>query len=112
MKSNVLSIWQLAAMQLLKDCGKEIQSDIIEQIRDKEDLMALALNVITALLKSGSHALTSALYRLDIPEKKIKQQTLSLSPNERLITVAKAAIERCIQKVEIRRRYSSRENNE
>lgn len=106
MNSKVHTIWHLAAIQLLKDCGQEIHNEIIERITNQEDLMKLATWVIEKLLHSGSHALTAALYRLDIPEKKIRQLTKSIPVGERLTAVSKAAADRCIQKVQFRRLYS------
>lgn len=111
MQNKALSLWQLSAMQLLKDCGKEIREDIIAPISDKEALVQLDIWVVSELLHSGSHSLTAALYRLDISEKKIRLQTQSLSANDRLIIVARAAAERCIQKVELRRLHSDAKRN-
>lgn len=112
MINDLQSIWQLAAMQLLKDCGMVCQNEIIAQIRNKEDLMQMATWVVSELLNSGSHSLTAALYRLDIPEKKIRLRTQTLTANERVTTVAIAAAERCIQKVEMRRLYSDMDRND
>ena len=112
MNSEVHSIWHLAAIQLLKDCGQEVHYEAIERVTQQDDLMQLATWVIGKLLRSGGHELTAALYRLDIPEQKIRQMTQSVSVDERLTAVAKAAVDRCIQKVQFRRLYSDLSRND
>lgn len=112
MNNDLRPIWQLAAMQLLKDCGMVSQNEIIAQIRNKEDLVQMATWVVSQLLNSGSHSLTAALYRLDIPEKKIRLRTQTMTASERVTTVAFSAAERCIQKVEMRRLFSDMDRND
>ena len=109
MPQAMLSIWQLSAIQLLKDCGRELHSDDLSHIRSKDDLIALAKVILADVVQSGAHSLTAALYRLDISEQKIKWRTKSLSPDERLDEVAEAAAERCLRKVEMKRRFSERD---
>ena len=111
MNQDVQSIWQQAAIQLFKDCGKEFHRQEIGRIGNKAELIAQAIRLITSLVEEGGQALTSALYRLDIPEKSIRMKTRDESPDDRLTTVAIAAAERCIQKVEMRRLYSNTDTN-
>ena len=106
MQNKALSLWQLSAMQLLKDCGKEIREDEIYHVTSKADLTNLAQRILTLLIEDGGNTFSNALYRLDLNEGYIRKKLQGESPEDKLRTLAASAADRCIRKVETRRYFS------
>ncbi|MFT6872505.1 MAG: hypothetical protein ACJAVN_001516 [Roseivirga sp.] len=66
----------------------------------------MIVRVVEDLLSKDFNGLINVLYRIDVSEEKLKA-TLALSNDNPASVIAKMILDRQLQKVEIRKRYSS-----
>jgi hypothetical protein len=86
----------------------EIGDDFDASIDNPFDqLLSRLTQIIKHLLDQDFSQLLIILYRIDVPESKVKRM-LEISPPEELASdIAQAIIERQLQKVELRMKYHS-----
>ena len=88
------------------DITNSLQLNSIDEIREK------LLLLINELINKDFHALIQLLYRIDVNEKKIRFY-LNEKPNEDAAGVlADLIIERQLQKIESRKKFSSGNNKD
>lgn len=64
------------------------------------------------LLQNNFDAAMQLLYRIDVPEKKAKAATAGKFADDAAVALAELIIERQVQKIISRRKYSTRMNND
>ncbi len=83
-----------------------LQSDSLNEVREKLVIL------INALINKDFQALIQLLYRIDVNEKKIRLY-LNQKPNEDSANIlADMIIERQLQKIESRKKYKSKNEND
>ena len=83
----------------------------VEETMSMEDVRLFLIDRITRLLESNVDLLLSALYRIDVYERKVKQAFQTATPHQLPEVLADLIIERQIQKIRIRQSYSERDPN-
>ena len=71
-----------------------------------KELYDLTLRNISTLINEGSILFKNLLYRIDVSEKKIHQRMLLRNETQLDEVVSKMIIERCLQKVLTKEKYS------
>lgn len=72
-----------------------------------EELEARLTQLISYLLDKDFNRLINAMYRIDISEEKFKAALNAPNPEDVAPTIARLIIQRELQKIEIRKKYSS-----
>lgn len=84
---------------------KDFQLDLADQeLATKDEFLALLTKVIKQLLDHDFERLLHGLYRIDVDENKVK---VAMTTNNVAENIARLIIERELQKVETRKKYSS-----
>ena len=100
-----------------KDKSISLPDKIVEitnslQPNSQNEIREKLLVLINELINKDFHALIQLLYRIDVNEKKIRLY-LNEKPNEDAASVlADLIIERQLQKIESRKKFRSKNNNE
>ena len=96
-----------ATLQLIQKDLSLPDSDINQSIAPKMDeLHEYLTRAISELLNSDFNRLLNALYRIDVSEKKVAEVISSESPGDIAPRLATLIIERELQKVITRKKYS------
>ncbi|MTI19647.1 hypothetical protein E1176_01295 [Fulvivirga sp. RKSG066] len=83
-----------------------LDSELPDLASDLEDLKKKLTPIINHLLDHDLNRLLTALYRIDVSEAKVKKVIASAKPEIIGDTIAQLIIDRELQKVETRRKYS------
>lgn len=78
----------------------------VDETLSMEDVRNFLIQRITHLLEFDANRLMSALYRIDVYESKVKAAFSTSAPHQLPVVLADLVIERQIQKIRIRQRYS------
>ncbi len=103
----------MSKLELLKETSSLIRKDLFndddyrDENMDYQKLKSILTDKVTELLKNNIGELLRILYRIDVAEQKVKNAFKCLSEEEIAEHIATLIIERQMQKVEIRRKYSS-----
>lgn len=102
----------MSNLELLRETSRLISKDLFDNdelqqnTSDYSSLKNILAVRITELLKTNLNELLRILYRIDVAENKVKNAFKCMSEEEIADQIAKLVIERQMQKVEIRRKYS------
>ena len=100
-----MSIVQQSYQLIKKDLGLEDQFEFENQETDGDRLIKHLTEQINYLLDRDLNRLLNALYRIDIPENKVKELLHSSRQGEIAKNVAIAILEREKQKIITRQQY-------
>ncbi len=104
----------MSNLELLRETSRLISKDLFsnsefqQEIADYHNLKNILTARITELLKSNLNELLRILYRVDVAEHKVKNAFKCISEEEIADQIAQLVIERQMQKIEIRRKYSGK----
>ncbi|QSE97677.1 hypothetical protein [Fulvivirga lutea] len=90
---------------IIKDFNLE-ESDL-PSVKAVEDLRAALLKIVSYLLNNDFEKFILAMYRIDISETKVKTILATSDPENIASELTDLIIERELQKVETRKKYSS-----
>ncbi|HEY8401402.1 MAG TPA: hypothetical protein VIK89_09080 [Cytophagaceae bacterium] len=93
-------------IHIIKDL-KLKQRALPAKISDTRELELKLAQLIEALLKDNLPELMQILYRIDVDEQKVKKALITPFSEEAAENIARLIIQRLIQKIEIRKRYSN-----
>lgn len=94
---------------LIQQLRQSLQLPVSETIREEELLEALTQRV-NQLLDTDFQALVQLLYRLDVPEEKLKQLLRQNPYTDAARIIASLILQRQQQKIESREQYKQRGN--
>lgn len=97
----------LQTVSLIKKDLSLDHDSLPESIASIDDLKELLIPVINYLLDRDMTRLLNALYRIDISENKVKQVLMVENPANIASKLAELIVQRELQKVITRRKYSS-----
>lgn len=103
----------MSNLELLRETSRLISKDLFDNDEfhpdapDYSSLKNILAVRITELLKTNLNELLRILYRIDIAEHKLKNAFKCMSEEEIADQIAILVIERQMQKVEFRRKYSN-----
>ena len=100
-----MSLVQHSYQLIRKDLGLEDPFEFENNERDDDRLVTFLSNQVNYLLDHDFNKLLNALYRIDIPENKVKELLHSSKQGEIAKNIAIAIIEREKQKVITRQQY-------
>ena len=86
-------------------------SNFIDQTNE-EELRQKLIALINELINKDFHALIQLLYRIDVYEKKIRLYLNKNTDADSAAIIADLIIERQLEKIESRRKFSENENRE
>jgi hypothetical protein len=86
-------------------------SHLIDQ-KNEEELRQILIVLINELIVKDFHSLVQLLYRIDVYEKKIRLYLEKKSNEDSAAILADLIIERQLEKIESRRKFSENENRE
>ena len=86
-------------------------SHLIDQ-KNEEKLRQILIVLINELIVKDFHSLVQLLYRIDVYEKKIRLYLEKKSNEDSAAILADLIIERQLEKMESRRKFSENENRE
>ena len=86
-------------------------SHLIDQ-KNEEELRQILIVLINELIVKDFHSLVQLLYRIDVYEKKIRLYLEKKSNEDSAAILADLIIERQLEKMESRRKFSENENRE
>ncbi len=104
----------MSNLELLRETSRLISKDLFnnsefqQEIADYHNLKNILTVRIAELLKSNLNELLRILYRIDVAEHKVKNAFKCISEEEIADQIAQLVIERQMQKIEIRRKYSGK----
>lgn len=97
----------LTTQLIIKDFSLE-KDDLPESISKIDELKTALRQIVTYLLDKDMSRLLLALYRIDVSETKVKLVLAEAEPEKIADSITDLIIERELQKVETRIKYSSR----
>ena len=90
---------------VLKFTNRDFDLEIpVSEVSSQDEFLKLLTRVIQHLLDKDFERLMNGLYRIDVDENKVK---LAMTTDQVAENIARLIIERELQKVETRRKYSS-----
>ncbi|MTI38149.1 hypothetical protein [Fulvivirga lutimaris] len=95
----------LTTQLIIKDFSLE-ETDLPEGISKIDELKVALKKIVSYLLDRDMSRLLLALYRIDVSEKKVKQVLAEAEPGKIAESITDLIIERELQKVETRIKYS------
>jgi len=102
MKNN-----DIAEVSLLITKDLSLDDQELVQLSTTDQLKSRLTQVITYLLDKDFERLLRVMYRIDINEEKLKAALASNPPEDIAPNIAQLILERELQKVQTRRKYSS-----
>ena len=97
----------LTTQLIIKDFSLEV-NDLPDDISKIDELKFALKKIVSYLLDSDMSRLLLALYRIDVSEIKVKQVLAEAEPSEIAESITNLIIDRELQKVETRLKYSGR----
>jgi len=83
-----------------------LDDELPDTVADIEDLKQQLIPIINHLLDKDLNRLLTALYRIDVSEQKVKKIISTGNPEKMADNIAQMVIDREMQKVITRRKYS------
>ena len=92
-----------------KDLGLDQEESLPEIVVSNDHILEENLTkVVQYLINTDFNRLVNAMYRIDIPEIEFKLTLETSDPDHLANEIAKKVIARALQKLEIRKKYSSK----
>ncbi|GAL83012.1 hypothetical protein MYP_238 [Sporocytophaga myxococcoides] len=105
MPENKEEIEHLAGMSLIQEFGLSTSNDLNSSL---DALIAALSKAIGQLLQTQPEKLFQILYRLDVNESIVKKTFQEKAGEELCLTLAQKMVERQIQRIQIRQKYSGK----
>ena len=105
MADNKEKIEHLAGNSLRQEFGLSTPNDLNSS---RDDLIATLSKAIGHLLQTQPERLFQILYRLDVNESIVKKTFQEKAGEELCLTLAQKMVERQIQRIQIRQKYSGK----
>ncbi|WP_028981992.1 hypothetical protein [Sporocytophaga myxococcoides] len=109
MPDNKEEIEHLAGISLRQEFGLSTPNDLNSSL---DALIAILSKAIAQLLQSQPEKLFQILYRLDVNENIVKAAFKEKAGEELCFTLAQKMVERQIQRIQIRQKYSGKSSED
>ncbi|MBO9699189.1 MAG: hypothetical protein J7604_03210 [Sporocytophaga sp.] len=109
MPANKEEIEHLAGISLRQEFGLSTPNDLNSSV---DDLISALGRAIAQLLQSQPEKLFQILYRLDVNENIVKTAFKEKAGEELCLTLAQKMVERQIQRIQIRQKYSGKSSED
>ena len=96
---------------LIHILNRQLNTDFPEVISEEQLLQRLSF-FINDLIQNDFQNLVTILYKVDVNENKLKQLLLENAGEDTALIIAALIIERQLQKIETRKQFSSKSENE
>ncbi len=96
---------------LIHILNRQLNTDFPEVISEEQLLQRLSF-FINDLIQNDIQNLVTILYKVDVNENKLKQLLLENAGEDTALIIAALIIERQLQKIETRKQFSSKSENE
>jgi len=96
---------------LIHILNRQLNTDFPEVISEEQLLQRLSF-FINDLIQNDIQNLVTILYKVDVNENKLKQLLLENAGEDTALIIAALIIERQLQKIETRKQFSSKSEND
>ncbi len=96
---------------LIHILNRQLNTDFPEVISEEQLLQRLSF-FINDLIQNDFQNLVTILYKVDVNENKLKQLLLENAGEDTALIIAALIIERQLQKIETRKQFSSKSEND